>query len=391
MTWIYAVLHFLTDGLCAFSMFFYFRTSPHWYLYLLYYNFCAFALQMPLGAMMDLLRVRLRERRSLLHALCASAGLLLTVAGAFTHPVILGLGNSLFHVGGGIGTMDEEREKDRKGSLLGIFVSPGALGLFLGTAAGKAVSRTGYLAGTALFAVLFILGSLLLIRKARRKDRRTADISSEQNACSSEKAETGSFRQRKGDSSGGNDSDSISETASDKIPEKTYEGFSADRRTVLAVLLLFSVVVIRSYTGMAGGFSWKTGFLSGLLAVLCVAGGKTAGGFFAARFGIRKTMLITLGLSAVFYALPQHMIFGLPALLFFNMTMPVTLYMLAERLEDIPGFSFGLLTLALFLGFFPVWLEKTLPLPTRVLGPVMSLLSLAFMLLAYRLLDRKRL
>lgn len=391
MTWIYAVLHFLTDGLCAFSMFFYFRTSPHWYLYLLYYNFCAFALQMPLGAMMDLLRVRLRERRSLLHALCASAGLLLTVAGSFTHPVILGLGNSLFHVGGGIGTMDEDREKDRKGSLLGIFVSPGALGLFLGTAAGKAVSRTGYLAGTALFTVLFIFGSLLLIRKARRKDRRTADSSSEHHASGREKAEAGIFPQIIGDSTGGNDSDNLPERASDKISEKTYEGFSADRRTVLAVLLLFSVVVIRSYTGMAGGFSWKTGFLSGLLAVLCVAGGKTAGGFFAARFGIRKTMLITLGLSAVFYALPQHMIFGLPALLFFNMTMPVTLYMLADRLEDIPGFSFGLLTLALFLGFFPVWLEKTLPLPTRVLGPVMSLLSLAFMLLAYRLLDRKRL
>ncbi|MBR0086587.1 MAG: hypothetical protein IJL98_02480 [Lachnospiraceae bacterium] len=391
MTWIYAVLHFLTDSLCAFSMFFYFRTSPHWYLYLLYYNFCAFALQMPLGAMMDLLRVRLRERRSLLHALCASAGLLLTVAGCFTHPVILGLGNSLFHVGGGIGTMDEDREKDRKGSLLGIFVSPGAIGLFLGTAAGKAVSRTGYLAGTALFAVLFIFGSLLLIGKARRKDRLLSAFFQKQNTSGQEKTAAVSGPIKTAEGLDRRFPDDVPETAPDKISEKTYEGFSADRKTVLAVLLLFSVVVIRSYTGMAGSFSWKTGFLSGLLAVLCVAGGKTAGGFFAARFGIRKTMLITLGLSAVFYALPQHMIFGLPALLFFNMTMPVTLYMLADRLEDIPGFSFGLLTLALFLGFFPVWLEKTLPLPTRVLGPVMSLLSLAFMLLAYRLLDRKRL
>ena len=46
-TGFYALLHFLVDGVCALSMFGYFATRENWYVHILLYNFCAFAMQMP--------------------------------------------------------------------------------------------------------------------------------------------------------------------------------------------------------------------------------------------------------------------------------------------------------------------------------------------------------
>ena len=48
---------------------------------------------------------------------------------------------------------------------------------------------------------------------------------------------------------------------------------------------------------------------------------------------------------------------GVIAIFLFNMTMPVTLSCLARRTPGCKGFSFGLLTFALFLGFVPVGLS----------------------------------
>ena len=72
--------------------------------------------------------------------------------------------------------------------------------------------------------------------------------------------------------------------------------------------------------------------------------------------------------------------FGILALLLFNMTMPMTLYLLAEHLPHLPGFSFGLLTFGLFLGFLPVYAELSLPLPGGQFGFLISLVS-AFLLI----------
>ncbi len=345
MTALYAVLHFLTDGLCAFAMFGRFMAKDQWYLYLLIYNFCAFALQLPLGTLMDVLRSRDPSKGRVMASCCAIAGLLITFTGAFTHPAVLGTGNALFHVGGGIGTMDEDREKRKKGALLGVFVSPGAVGLYLGTVAGKAIISRYYLWACLGFLLLFVCGSMLLIMKTQKS--RTAEMFS-----------------------------------AEIVQNKT------DIRTVIAAFLLFSVVVIRSYTGLTGSFSWKQGFFMGLMAVLALTSGKTAGGIVSARFGMLKTMVVSLLLAAGCYLLSDKAVPGLLALFLFNMTMPVTLYMLAERFPCLPGFSFGLLTLALFLGFFPVWLEKTWPVSTSKMGAVMSLVSLGLLVLGLFLIKK---
>ena len=119
MTGLYAAIHFLVDGICAWAML---GRLGGDYGGLLVYNFCAFALQLPLGAVLD----RLGGRKM---PLCfAAVGCALTILGALSHPAVLGLGNALFHVGGGVDVIRDGGKCEK----LGIFVAPGALGLSLG-------------------------------------------------------------------------------------------------------------------------------------------------------------------------------------------------------------------------------------------------------------------
>lgn len=313
-TAIYSALHFLVDFLCAHAMFLRFLEGPEGYIGILIYNFCAFALQMPLGALLD----SLSDRRKHIPEGTAALGVALTILGSFTHPAVLGLGNAAFHVGGGIGVIHEDHARRWNGRGLGVFVAPGALGLFLGGQ--LSVDITCILAG------IMLLMTLPLFRMPQRKV---------------------------------------------VIPER-----SPTQNALIPLLCCFLVVILRSYVGLAVVFPWKTGFGMGLLAVCAVVLGKVAGGFSAVRFGTRNTVLISLALSAVCYLLGNQPVCGIMALFFFNMTMPVTLYELALRFPELPGFSFGVLTFGLFLGFLPVALGWNLP----VGGVLGSLISLALLL-----------
>ncbi len=359
-TLLYSTLHMLVDGLCAFSMYAFFKGNEHWYLFVLMYNFCAFALQLVFGALMDLLQ-KLQEAGNLkkaenadLPVVCAGLGLLFTLAGAFIHPVVLGIGNALFHVGGGIGVIREDRLKRLKGQALGIFVAPGALGLYLG----------GYFAGKLTVAsargIVFIFAALFVAFYA------PFVIGDKKPRKRSEKAE---------------------------MHEKTLSERERNEPAVLivaAIALAFIVVVLRSYAGTSISFSWKTGLVYGLACTLAVVLGKMAGGILSARVGTEVTIVSSLVLATYSYAHSTTPFFGIMALFFFNMTMPVTLYMVVRRLRDYPGFSFGLLTLALFLGFLPSYFGMTSRFTGSVRGAAVSIASLILLLLAVFLLKYAR-
>ena len=74
----------------------------------------------------------------------------------------------------------------------------------------------------------------------------------------------------------------------------------------------------------------------------------------------------------------------------FNMSMPVTLYLLAVNLPGLYGFSFGLLTFGLFLGFLPVYAGLVLPVSGRLLGMAGSLASLVLLTAAGKAADNDR-
>lgn len=311
-----AAMHFLVDFICALAMYGFFRQGSGGYENILIYNFCAFALQMPLGTLLDLSNHKKQRRYSSL--IWAVFGAALTAVGALIHPAVLGIGNALFHVGGGMEVIEEDFARNLKGRDLGVFVAPGAIGLYLGAKAGMKASVL--ILASAVIAVLAIL---LFLIKGRRKYQQV------------------------------------------QVKEKTVG------KVWLLAVCCFIVVILRSYVGLSVNFSWKSGAVFGLLAVLAVALGKMAGGVLGAKFGSGRTVCISLVLAAMCFIAGERPAFGLLALLLFNMSMPVTLYMLASALPNLPGFSFGLLTFGLFLGFLPVYEGIDLHL-TGAVGSIIS-------------------
>lgn len=294
-TWLstlcYAFAHFAVDLGCAFAMFSACRGSP---MAFLCYNFCAFAMQMPLGLLADVVG---HGRRFALAGTAVVAGMCLIPAFGLVGAAVLGLGNGAFHIGGGVDVMG--RSGDRAAPL-GVFVSPGAFGVYLGTLWGKG-------GGTSLPVVgaLLLAGGVMLL-------------------CPPHDA---------------------------ALPSPALPG----RSVILPATLLFLVVVLRSYGGMAASFSWKTGIWS-VAAVTAVVLGKTLGGFLSDRVGLLPAAAWSLGLCALLFLPGSSALCGVAALLLFNMTMPMTLFALSRRMDGCKGFSFGLLTFALFLGYLPSYL-----------------------------------
>ena len=338
LTVFYSLLHFIVDGVCAFAMFGKFVGAQGGYEFFLVYNFCAFALQMPFGTLLDMFAEKSRERISFYSAVF---GVVLTFIGAFTHPIVLGMGNALFHVGAGVDVIQEDHAHGWRGQALGIFVAPGALGLVLGTLFAKQNGTVswGIVLGIAGVASVF---SVIALYRAFSKEstyRLTVQV-------------VGDLQETKEGS----------------------KGF------VFVTLGCFLVVILRSYVGMAVSFSWKTTFLLSICSVLAVVLGKMAGGIFSVRFGMKKTIVLSLLLSLVCYLLSDVAIFGIGALFFFNMTMPITLYLLVCKWNSMPGFSFGLLTFGLFLGFLPSYFGLEIPLAGELLGSLGSLISMMVLL-----------
>lgn len=292
---VYAAGHFFVDFACAFLLFRFVRDTADWPVAVLLYNFLAFAGQMPLGLLAD----RFGNGR-----LFAAGGCLCTAAAFLlpSQPLFLsaaaGLGNALYHIGGGRDTL---RLSEGKAGLLGVFVSPGAFGLFLGGLLGK-----GAFPAPLPPVILLAVGAAVL-RLCGRTERVPLSV-------------------------------------------------DLSRAGRLALPALFLVVCLRSYAGFLFAFPWKTGAWAWVF-VLCVVLGKTTGGFLCDRRGGMTTALVSLGLGAALFLLSENPVCGCGAVLLFNMTMPVTLRAAADRLPGAEGFSFGLLTFGLFLGFLPEYLS----------------------------------
>ena len=414
------------DGACALAMFGRFITEDNGYLYILLYNFCAFALQMPMGVVLDALDADRSEGWD--YALATAAlGVFCTILGAVTHPVILGIGNALFHIGGGVGVTKADRAERStvssssasflpagssqdidsaavflpmdtslsKGLLpeeplpgtwygqgLGIFVAPGAAGLYLGTLAAKnGVWETGFLCVSVL--MILICAALWYMGKLRNKEEAESVSAGAgqrealrqkyagKGSAARECAWKGSVERECAWKGSAERKCTGKESAEREYIRKVYM-----RPEVLLVLFCMAVVILRSHIGMTVGFPWKTGITAGTLTVLAVAGGKMAGGFAAAKWGLRKTAAVSLALAALCYLFSTLMPLGLAATFLFNMTMPLTLYWMLCRMPERPGFAFGFLTFALFLGFLPGYFGLVQTFAGNITGCAGSILSL---------------
>lgn len=319
----YSITHFLVDLGCALFMYHYGVQSKDLLLLILLYNFCAFALQMPFGLIVDYVNR---------NAVFAAVGCMLVGISFFVKSfllvavIILGIGNALFHVGAGTDVLNSST---KKASLLGVFVSPGAFGIFFGTMYG---GRDLMLFGFYPF-VLLLVGVLILIL--------------------------------------------------DYLPEKSFKSHNVsvsfdsamNPSAWVAIFCFFAVVAVRSYLGMVK-FTWSKEGAWAYFLICAVVFGKMLGGVLGDKFGIKRVMAVSLVVSIVCFAFSNVPVMGVIAILSFNMTMPITLWAVAKVLKNARGFSFGLLTVALFLGYLPSYFAKETMYHVPIVTAVITIISL---------------
>ena len=297
---LYSLVHFWVDLSCALLAFRSLSASPDFALCLLLYNFCAFALQMPLGLLAD----RLDRNGAVAAAGCALVALAYAVPLPLAAAVTAGVGNALFHLGGGIDTLNTGLDRS---AALGIFVSPGAVGLFLGTLWGRGDAVSLWAGPVGL---LVLAGAILWLCRRTFGSLRSGNV---------------------------------------PLDPTPREGWGP-------LVPLFLVVVLRSYMGANQAFAWKSQGQWALVLTLALALGKAGGGLLSDRLGPRRAAGWSLGLAVALYLLSGAPLPGLLAVFLFNMTMPMTLWAAAQLLPGAKGFGFGLLTFALFVGYLPVYL-----------------------------------
>ena len=262
------------------------------------YNLLAFAFQLPLGIISDIIGK---------NRFFAATGCLLCAASYpafFISPwlsCILGaLGNGAFHIGAGSEILSMSMPRT---GLCGLFVSSGALGVYL---AYKASGNIFSVLCPAMLTAFFIY----LVKTKKFYNPKEKDT---------------------------------------EIRYKNPGGM-----IILAIVCFMLTIILRSLLGMVMKFSWQS---SSVLAILFIAGvtlGKCFGGFFGDKFGYIKTAAISLFLSAILFVFSFNVpVAGILGVFFFNMTMPLTLTAIASVCEGKYGFSFGMTTFALALGFIP--------------------------------------
>ena len=155
MLFLHTLQHFTVDGICGAALAAYAVNEPYFEPIVYYfglYNLIAFGSQWLMGYLLD------RKVEFIPYAFIVS---LITLAlgtiselGILYQVVLLGIGNSLFHVAGGslvLRKYDTYRE-------LGIFVSSGAVGLALGL---------NLLCGTITFLMIYAVTTLIVFVKVK--------------------------------------------------------------------------------------------------------------------------------------------------------------------------------------------------------------------------------
>lgn len=269
------------------------------------YDLLAFGLQPFVGAFVDLKK----RAAPLLYASLFGAGLCAAVCVPCDFPqgigaasaailVFFSLCNAVFHVSAGAFVI---AESEKKCAPLGVFVSLGAVGVALGRLYAPAV--------------LFAAGACCAACAAGALFLKTNDQA--------------------------------------LAPHFERIGRAEVKENVgLAPLaLLVFAVFVRGLGGAAMPSGYAADELYVLLAAICTAAGKAAGGFLADAFGTKSVALICLPVSACLMLFAN----GIPALYLaglalFNTSMPVTLWLSFAAMPRMRNTAFGVMACFLMLG-----------------------------------------
>lgn len=265
------------------------------------YNALAFALQLPLGVILDARPALLKPAFAAGIAM-ALAGVALCLSGvAGWLPLVAACaGNALFHLTAGKSVLDAHPGKSAPS---GVFIATGALGLFAGLRFGG--EHTAWCA--AGFGCALALLSVLAWRK-------------------------GTF------------------TAAKSVC-LCIRGWPGG----VALAGLFGLVVWRSWTGLlAGAQTNPAGFAFACAGALATWAGKTAGGFLADRIGRRVTVAASVGgsLALCFLCKPEQTFAWIALLVVAQLATGPVLSWLYDATGRAGGTAFGANCLGLFTGSF---------------------------------------
>ena len=222
-----------------------------------------------------------------------------SLSGMAVVAVLLGVGNSLFHVWGGK-LVAVQTENDIRA--LGVFVATGAFGLSIGML---------FFSWPLLYA--FLLSICLLSMLCLNLD-----------------------------------TDFHHTTTHTTVEKRKFSTLFVS----LAIIALMAAVLLRSFVGEAftGGISKDKAMIL-LIGMVCMLG-KMAGGWIAKWMGIVRSLVLILALLLCSFLFKDRSIILLMTGLFaVNCTMPITLYLANVVLPKREGLAFGLLAAALIPGY----------------------------------------
>ena len=323
---LYFYVHFVTEVICFFVLGRYVGTGPELWVIFFVYDMLAFVPQAIIGFVSD------KHRKIPLGiiglALLALAPLLFEhIANPFVSLVVLCLGNCCTHVSGAEATL---RASGGKLSHSAIFVAGGSFGVITGQLLAKTALPLWPLMLLAATAVPFVICARVL------PDEKLDLL---HKPCTE-------FKYRREDLS-----------------------------AVLVIVLVVFVIVVRGYMGYGIPTSWKKTVWQTVLLFVTMGIGKGLGGVLADVFGVRKVAIASALLALPFLVLGDKLIVvSLIGVMFFSMTMSITLALLVSVFPHHPGLAFGLTTIGLFLGTAPVFFFKF----TTVLANCVLILVLTF-------------
>ena len=298
---VYSITHAVVDAAGAallFAIFFLNLVELQTFIYLvILYNVLAFTLQSPFGLLID--KVRMPVYAAMTGALLIAVSLFF-IKLPLIAVSIAGIGNALFHVGGGIISLNLI---PKKATMPGIYVATGALGLMIGILIGKG----GDFIAWPFLVILVVLSVLMWKIKKPNINYKT------------------------------------------KL-EGNFKWFE------LILLLLLLSIAVRGLIGMVLIMPWKSNLYLLIILTIAIVLGKVAGGILGDKYGWMKISLTGLTVSGILLSFftnnPYLAIIGV---FFFNLTMPITLTAISNMLPGRAGFAFGLTTLALIIGALPTF------------------------------------
>lgn len=351
-TLLLSLLHLLVDGICACGV----MLMSHQIVsdfeagaMIVLYDVLAFGTQPLTGSWVDKIGASPRGLKlAMIHLACGalisllhtSQPLFLAVPGA----ILLGMGNSLFHVYGGRYVAVASRNDICH---MGVFVSTGTVGLTIGLDFSCPMLL-------AVFLLTFLTLSSLHICLGYR---------------------------------------GVTTTCMRFLPiHKVSKPTSVTSQATIPVIYLSCLMLVVAGRACIGESvpSLRTSVpsisppLMMVIVSIVVMIGKAAGGFLSKCWCVRNVFCISMLLSAaVFLLCPLHSTFVLPTLFLINLSMPCTLYLATKAVPGREGWAFGLLAMALLPGFLIGILIKDNVICQALITPLMATILIESLLLFY--------